>query len=100
MVTRHRLNLSMAPIDYQRLSDLAESEGKTPSGYALDVLKVALSKIKYTPRPFKQASEAFEVDTRTLPLPYVENRSEAPVIASLSRQQRRAIERSEKKGGK
>lgn len=39
MVERHRLNLSLSGPDYQRLVELSELAGRTPTTLALDVLK-------------------------------------------------------------
>lgn len=44
MVTRHRVNLSLSDGDYQRLVDQAALEGKTPTTFALDLLKGHLSR--------------------------------------------------------
>lgn len=97
MVTRKRLNLSLADVDFQRLCDAATSEGKLPTSYALDVIKVALSQIKRQYKPVRLASEPLSfVSAAQLPT-VQEKRLEPPV---MSRQQRRALERQIQKGKK
>lgn len=39
MVTRHRVNLSLSELEYQQLSQLAASQGKTPSTLIADVIR-------------------------------------------------------------
>lgn len=56
MVTRHRVNLSLSDADYQRLVDQAGQEGKTPSTFALDVLKAYMLRNKL-PSPRQPAQE-------------------------------------------
>jgi len=70
----------MAEIDYQRLLDLAASEGKLPTSFVLDRLKIILS--KEAPKAIKRPVERFEVKSHAHVLPVMENRLAVPLIVS------------------
>jgi len=42
MVTRHRINLSFSEVEYQQLSAIAASRGKTPTTLIADLIRVML----------------------------------------------------------
>lgn len=97
MVTRKRLNLSMSEHDFSRLQIAAKMEGKLPTAYALDLLKLSLSKIKLGYIPSVGISEP----SKRVPAPLLSPDVSAPVVEPvMTRQQRRALDRMQKKGKK
>lgn len=96
MVTRHRVNLSLSPIEYEKLSELAESQGKTPSTFVLDALKMILSvDSNMPPKSIKTPSEPFFRDTGGFhaepPMAPPEN-SSLP-FSQMNREQRRRFKK-------
>lgn len=84
MVTRHRLNLSLSEVDFQRLSDLARAEGKMPTTFALDYLKaLLLGSGSVVPKRVKTPVVLPELDRYTMPLPGLEKRPTASFEPSL-----------------
>lgn len=99
MVTRRRINLSLAERDFERVSEIARAEGKTPSTFVADMVKAALWNASRVPiRTRRKAQDALKASGDGVGAGDPEKRPLEPV--SLSRQQRRAIERAKSKGGK
>jgi hypothetical protein len=95
----HRVNLTLATGDYQRLLDAAASDGKSPTAFAADVLKAFLLRGFFvgSQEPISQAAKPLldrsGVDVATLTLPGIPEGDSRP----LSRQERRALERGKQK---
>jgi hypothetical protein len=101
MVTRKRINLSLAELDFERLGELAAKEGKTLSTFALDALKVLIHRPGYSAfSGAKRASEPVLKVSEGVGRVEALKSLKAPEI-QMSRQQRRLLERKQaKKGGK
>lgn len=106
MVTRHRVNLSLSDADYKRLLEQAGQEGKTPSTFALDVLKAYMlrNKIPSPRQPAPEPRKAVQEPRRTSqePVKTLETYPASPVektapnpLAGLSPAQRLAIRQQE-----
>lgn len=92
MVARKRLNLSISPIDFDRLLDAAESEGKLPSTYAADLLRVALSKIPRVWRAPRAPTQSVELVCAT-PVPIRVESQPVEVVAPLRTSNQRKHDR-------
>lgn len=99
----HRVNLTLAEGDFQRLIEAARSEGKMAAAFAADVLKAYLLRSSFvgSQEPISKAAKPLldrsEVDSGqdvfTGTLPGVPD----PAGDALSRQERRALERKKQK---
>lgn len=99
MVTRRRINLSLAERDFERIGEIARAEGKTPSTFVADMVKAALWQAsKPAVKPLRKAQGVTGAPVDGVGAPKAEKTFVGAV--SLSRQQRRALERAKSKGGK
>jgi len=104
----HRVNLTLAEGDYQRLVAAAEADGKTPSTYASDMLKAFLFRpllkgfgenlqVPKAPLDLSQAPKGAdrgpEPDLRTRTLPGV---PETPKSRQQLRQEARKAKKAKK----
>ena len=103
LVTRHRINLSLSPLDFLRLQDQSAVEGKTPSTFASDVLKAYMIRNRF---PVSRELQG-DVKTASKPLlreagPSVPIPAQKPLdeAVKLSRKQRRELERANQKAGR
>lgn len=58
MVTRHRVNLSFSEVEYAHLSQLAASQGKTPTTLVADVIKFMLMSAMRSQEPLEAGKQA------------------------------------------
>ena len=98
----HRVSMTLAAGDYQRLLDAAAVDGKSPTAFAADVLKAYLMRSFFvgSQEPIQAAKPLLDrsgvdsgVDLFTQTLPGVQEAPEQP----LSRQERRALDRRKQK---
>lgn len=98
MVTRRRLNLSLAESDFLALCDVAKHQGKLPSTFAADLLKSVLhQELSGVLKRLKV--QRFLAGPDLIEPPSVSPaRIPTPAVAPLNRDQRRAAQHKKQKG--